>query len=98
MNCKLALSIRLNGRQIHFPKPMGYRRRNHENVFELFSKRIVSRYASKSKYPFFHQTINRYNKRWTPIHFKILSYQNQINDIITLKLLNIQKKPKPKEY
>ena len=25
----------------------------------------------------------------TPIHFKILSYQNQINDIITLKLLNI---------
>ena len=65
---------------------------NSKTVFEFFVRRIQRRSIIeqvKANNSFSHQTINMYNKDGHPIHFKILSHQNQRNDIITLKLLDI---------
>ena len=64
---------------------------NAKTVFELFSKKDseVLIEQVKANNPFSIKRLTGITKDGHPIHFKILSYQNQINDIITLKLLNI---------
>ena len=64
---------------------------NGKTVFELFSKTDsgVLIEQVKANNPLSIKRLTCITKDGHPIYFKILSYQNQINDIITLKLLNI---------
>ena len=98
MNCKLPLSIRfkrsLNVFKYYFSKPTGIyvkKKLIRKWYLSYFVKRTVkiSIGQVKANNSFSIKRLTCITKDGHPIYFKILSYQNQINDIITLKLLNI---------
>src|SRR4051794_7013888 len=62
-----------------------------KTVFELFSEKDseVLIWQVKANTPFSIKRLTCKSKDGHPIHFKILSYQYQQNDKITLKLLDI---------
>ena len=87
----------LNGRSTFsntiFQSLLGYTEEeiNSKMVFELFCEKDsqVLVWQVKANNPLSIKRLTCITKDGHPIHFKILSYQNQTNDIITLKLLDI---------